>query len=131
LRVDLIVKESGDRIALETIRGAPIAAIRELSNGIEIEIEPFAWESVTVDVVGVDLKSNEQIQAWFLRWFDPEDSNVADAMGLYRVVHYMSDITVKNGGITFTVDLGSSPVSAVDDLFSVLAHVGASKIRIR
>jgi hypothetical protein len=86
---------------------------------------------VTIEAVGVGLESSEQIQEWFIRWFDPEDSNVADAMSLYRVVHYMSDITVKNGGITFTVDLGSSPVSAVDDLFSVLAPLGATEIRIR
>jgi hypothetical protein len=131
LRVDLIVKASGERIAIEPTREAPLSTIRELFNGIEIEVGPLAWNLATIDAVGAGPASNEPLREWFLRWFDPEDSNTADEMGLYRVVHYMSDVTVKNGGITFTADLGSSPVIAVEDLFSVLVHLGATEIRIR
>jgi hypothetical protein len=129
-RVDLIVKESGERIAIKSTGEARMAAIREPSNGVDIEIGPLAWDLATVDAVGVGPESNEQIRVWFLRWFDPEDTNVADAGGLYGVVHYMSDITVRNSGVNFTVDLGSSPVSAVEDLASVLARLGATEIRI-
>ena len=38
-----------------------------------------------------------------------------------------SDVTVGSGRITSTVDLGSSPVGAVDDLFSVLVCLGETK----
>lgn len=131
LRVDLIVKHSGERIAIESTPKALTAAIHELTDGVDIEIGPFAWNQATFDARGVGVESNERILEWFLRWFDPEDTNLADATGLYGVVHYMSDVTAANGGITFTLDLGSAPISAVDDLFSVLTNSGATAIRVR
>ena len=128
-RVDLIAKQGMERIMIDSIPGQT-PAIRQLSDGVELEIGPLVWDQTTIDAAGAGPEASEQVQEWFLRWFDPEDANPADAMGLQGVVHSMSDIRAGDGCITFTLDLGSAPARAVEDLVSVLVRLGATGIRI-
>ncbi len=99
-------------------------------NGASIVISSFSWDWLTIKVAGI---SNETCDAalkhWFLRWFDPDDQNKADSNGLFNVVHFMSDpVSTSDGYYAVNIDLGSSPVDALNDLLFVLSDARASDI---
>ena len=92
-----------------------------------VRIGPFAWDWVRVTIGGL---SEPEVAAasreWFLRWFDPQDTNEINDQGLYGVVHFLGDPKVVSDGIELTIDLGSAPPEALDDFFAQISKRGAS-----
>jgi hypothetical protein len=62
-----------------------------------------------------------------MEWFDSEDRNRPDSLGLYGVVHFASDPEPVGGGSKFSVDLGSAPV---ESLLSLMAHLSDAGVRV-
>lgn len=101
------------------------------SPSLRVTLAPFIWDYCQVFVPDIPANfSFEPIKQWFLRWFDADDANTADENGLYGVVHYLSEPDYKEEGVSFTVDFGSAPVDALEDLFEALAAAGATIARI-
>ena len=128
-----IVPEDADGNQLESVMVDPPAMVRfepyeEVVDNIPVEICPFGWDYVDIRARFPKRPQVDAITAWFWRWYDAEDSNTADELGLFGVVHFMSDPKYTKGELCFTVDLGSSPVSALDELLSVLAEMGAERV---
>jgi hypothetical protein len=113
--------DSTSRVAFETIRLA--------YNDCEVLIESFTWDWVIITVSGL---SGQDVAAvttkWFLRWFDPQDVNDANDEGLYGVVHFLSEPKVLSEGIELTIDLGSAPPEALDELLDAISSYGASAV---
>jgi len=96
-----------------------------------IRFEPFTWDWATVIVHGVSVADLSPIvKEWFYRWFDPEDRNVRDPDGLLGVVHFASDPIEREGGVETTVDLGSAPTAALQELVKTIAERGATRISV-
>jgi hypothetical protein len=96
-----------------------------------ITLEPFTWDWATVLVNGITVDNMAtMVGDWFYRWFDPEDAKTADADGLFAVVHFASDPVAREGGVETTLDLGSAPVDAFQDILKMLAEGGATQIRV-
>jgi len=64
-----------------------------------------------------------------MEWFDPEDQNPLDPVGLYGVVHFASDPEAVESS-KFFVDMGSAPVEALLALMSHLSDAGVRWARI-
>lgn len=96
-----------------------------------IVIAPFAWDDVEIEIRGLDESAAKRAASeWFMRWFDADDLNPR-IDGLYQVVHFLSDISVKADGIEATIDLGSAPTRAFEDLLLGLADIGAAEVYVR
>ena len=70
------------------------------------------------------------LTGWFARWFDEADDNAADEHGLSGVIHFLSDPVQTSEGTAFTIDLGSAPVAALEDLIDTVAGMGAASCRL-
>ena len=93
----------------------------------QVEFRPFTWDWLTLTVIGLPEEDAEELfRNWFLRWFDPEDENEIGADGLAGVVHYMGEPRRVEEQLRLTVDLGSAPPEALNELLERLASHGAA-----
>ncbi len=96
-----------------------------------VHFSRFSWDAVTLDIEGICQDAAEQVvRNWFLQWFDEDDTNLANAEGLYGVVHFMSDPQTVENVIRFGMDLGSAPANAMSELIEELCNRGASRLKL-
>lgn len=96
-----------------------------------VEIQPFVWDWVELSVEGISGKAVISVgKAWFPCWFDSDDTNEADEQGLYGVVHYIGDPKAIDEGFELTIDMGSAPPEALEDLITRLAQAGAKRMTL-
>lgn len=96
-----------------------------------MELHPFVWDWLSLEVQGLPHEQAAQALAdWFMDWFDGDDANEPDEAGLQQVVHFMSDPQVLAEGVGATIDLGSAPVEALEDLLFALSDAGADRVRL-
>jgi hypothetical protein len=67
----------------------------------------------------------EEFGAWFDEWFKEEDESEVFPR---FCVHYMSDVKRQERAISFDVDLGTAPITALECFFERLASAGAQKV---
>ena len=92
----------------------------------KVELAPFTWDWLSLTVDGLREDCYEELfRSWFLRWFDPEDTNEIGNDGLAGVVHYMSEPQRVGDKLHLTLDLGSAPPEALEQLLELLARQGA------
>lgn len=96
-----------------------------------VHVSPFVWDWVKFAVKGLtEDESAVLMKAWFLRWFDPDDTNEADEQGLFGVVHYLGEPQAVEGSEEWTVDLGSAPPEAVEDLLKMFESHGSTEVSL-
>jgi hypothetical protein len=89
-------------------------------------LSPFVWDSVEMTLGGLDEEATDwsPLTSWFLAWFaDDEDRKEGD---LAHVVHGLSDPEMTADGLRLTIDLGSAPVGAFEDLLAAVHMLGAT-----
>ena len=130
-RMDLIVKATGEQHTIHPERASQTVAHSTQVGHTTVRLETFDWSMARVEARDVGPEARELVRTWFMRWFDPDDENSADSSGLYGAVHYLGDVVPHDGGgVTFEVDLGSAPATAMEDLVAMLSSNGATEIRI-
>lgn len=96
-----------------------------------VHVSPFAWDWMLLAVHGVNNAAAElALRSWFIRWFDVDDANPTAEDGLQGVLHFMSELTIDPSGWTVTIDGGSAPARAVEELLICLSDAGATRIRL-
>jgi len=94
-----------------------------------VSVHPFVWDWAAVEVGGLgEEAATTAFKSWFLEWFDIEDQNDQTEDALFGVVHFMSDPAQTTQGWVVTVDLGSSPARALEDLLFRMSDAGASQV---
>ena len=97
-----------------------------------VTISPFTWDWVRFECDDVSIESLALlVKPWFMKWFDPEDRNAPDELGVHRVVHFVSEVEKIDSGFAFTADLGTAPIAAIHGILDLLANYGASAVRVR
>lgn len=96
--------------------------------GLQILFHPIAW-------YGTEFKCNTDsftsgLENWTLRWLDPHDEHELDAHGLQGVIHSVTAPTANDNNWEFTVDFGSAPIEAMEELFVMLATAGVTKVEV-
>ena len=132
MRVDFLRK------GRESEQSEPVTPTSKLSfsvfavniDRVQVEVGPFGWDWVEVATDQPPQTIGPSLKAWFLEWFDSEDTNSADGNGLYGVVHFASDPAPTPGGSAFAVDLGSAPIACFFSLFSHLSVAGVGAARV-
>lgn len=118
---------NGMPVTVDATSRAAFESISVAYKNCSILIHPFGWDWVVVTVSGLsEAQVAEIAKAWFLRWFDPEDTNDPNDEGLYGVVHFLGEPEVVSEGIQLTLDLGSAPPEALDELLEQVSIHGAT-----
>lgn len=96
-----------------------------------VQLAPFSWDALTLEIDGMARDTAAEVMRnWFLRWFDADDENAADADGLYGVVHFLGDPVDVGAAVRFQVDLGSVPAGAVSRLIEELCTRVAAQVNL-
>jgi len=100
-----------------------------VSPNLEVKLHPIAWN-------GVDFRINASpswtsLEAWALRWLDVEDKHEQDANGLQGVIHSVTAPKAGGGQSEFSVDFGSAPILAMQELLNVLSDLGATVVEVK
>jgi len=98
-------------------------------NGAQISLHPITWNGVDFQVA--PRLDRPGLEAWALRWLDVNDNRRQDGNGLQGVVHSVSNPDVQVGSAEFSVDFGSAPVEAFEQLLTTLCATGATHVTVR
>lgn len=95
---------------------------------VSVRLAPFQWNWMQLRVHGVSSKTcRVPIRNWFLRWFKDDDSVTDDLLG---AVHFMSDPEDGDGFVQFSIDLGTAPVAAIEELLDAAVIAGVTAVEI-
>jgi hypothetical protein len=100
------------------------------SSGVEVTIFPVVWNAVALSADSVPSDIGP-LTAWVWRWIDDGDKKPQDELGFAGIIHSISFPKHDGGVWTTTIDFGSAPVEAFDDLVRTLAQMGVHSIVIR
>lgn len=89
---------------------------------LRVTLMPFWWDSAHVSVSVTDW---EPLQHWFIHWFSPDDDGDGQPLG---VVHFLSDPEPDSVGHSLTLDLGTAPVQAFEELLDAIGACGATAV---
>ncbi len=99
--------------------------------GLTVVIGPFRWEECPVHIVGMpDEMHSSPLADWYDRWFDEFDTKSPLKKEFQEVVHYLEVTEQKVGATKLTIDLGSAPKSAFEELLDALEQSGCSIVEI-
>ncbi|MES2263740.1 MAG: hypothetical protein V4724_34920 [Pseudomonadota bacterium] len=127
-RADYIPREGAGKPAMvDSTSHLDFETISVAYKDCDVLIGPFVWDWVQLTIRGLPEQEAASVaKNWFFRWFDPEDTNEANEDGLYGVVHFLGEPKVAANGIEFSIDLGSAPPEALEDLLERMSSHGAS-----
>jgi hypothetical protein len=130
LRGDLFAH--GEMIAVDTEKMLSFDALEFLwTEELTVNLEPFKWNEVTLVLSGLGACVDwDPLVDWFEKWFDAEDRREPGPDGLRGVLHFLSDPEVEGEDVRFSVDLGSAPVEAFEELLDAADALGAPRVRI-
>lgn len=97
---------------------------------LKVRFEPIAWHKVEFECVDLNVKQS-QLEAWAIRWMDPQNQRQVDNHGLGGRIHSLTYPKKKVNKQTFLVDFGSAPIQAFQELLQVLLLAGVKRVRIR
>ena len=98
----------------------------DTGGGLVAAAHPVVWNDVGIKA-NVRLP-DAPIEAWAMKWLDMYDHHAQDENGLQGVIHSISRDDKGNEGTELTVDFGSAPVGALNDLIEVMRKCGVSHI---
>lgn len=123
-RADIVCKRDGKSEIREIATGA-----REVSDwqsrvpaGLSIDT-PMVWYGIEFDVVGAR-PDEPALLDWTSRWMDISDSRYDEAAEFQQVVHNVTPLERTESGFTISVDFGSAPTDAFDELAELLVQDG-------
>lgn len=94
--------------------------------GLSLALSPLAWNGVDISI---DVAAScDGLEQWALRWLDVNDAHAQDERGFQSVIHSVTEPEVADGWTTFSVDFGSAPLVAVEDLLKLLVDMGARAV---
>jgi hypothetical protein len=135
MRADLISVRDGepqDRLQVDTEAMLSFDAFSfEWPGGVELRLAPFQWEVCAVRAKCVKVPVDwSPLKRWFLKWFDTEDTNKPNPQGFFEVLHFMSEPTLQGQTLSVSVDLGTAPVEAFEELIDALRNIGAAEVEV-
>ena len=126
-----VVREGGAQESLQvdtdTMLGfEPIAF--DWNETISVELRPFQWNWCPVEFLPADGSTDlSPLVDWFNRWFEGQSGGEGT---LQAVVHFMSDPEMTETTIVTSIDFGSAPIDAFEELLDACTSAGAARVRI-
>jgi hypothetical protein len=132
-RVDVLIAREG--APAETVQvssqGEPETSPSlhyEAAGGLHVKIHPFLWDRAFVHLLdGSAAMEWEPLLSWYEEWFKGDEEGAGD---LLLAVHSIADPEDVEDGVTLTIDLGSMPVEAMEELLDALAGLDVSGVEL-
>ena len=96
-------------------------------NGMKVTINPFVWNGCEMSL---DRKPNITFDNWAKKWIDLDDNKTVSSDGFQNVIHSVTFPEQENGKWTTSIDFGSSPIQAFEELLTILSGQGIKKIEV-
>jgi hypothetical protein len=95
---------------------------------LALAIQPIAWNGVEFTINTVP--SWKGLEDWALRWLDVEDNHTHDGSGFQGVIHSVTVPETSQGSSSFSVDFGSAPITAFEELLQLFVKLGATHVEM-
>jgi len=125
-RADIVGKKDGKSVVQEITVGEREVMDWQTSfpSGVSIDA-PIVWYGIEFEVTG-GLPDEKALLDWATRWLDIKDGRYHESAEFQEVVHSVTPPTIKDTGFSVSVDFGSAPTAAFDELLQILARDGKS-----
>jgi len=121
-RVDIIGKKNGESKILEVNVTERQAMKPESFSASHVCFDaPIVWNGVEFEVQDSSPDEPALIE-WTSRWMDIFDSKYKKAAEFQEAVHSVTPPTITASGFSISVDFGSAPTSAFDELTEILSR---------
>ncbi len=99
----------------------------QLPSGVSVTMHPFAWSGI--DIITRPFPSDSpELAKWCLKWLDLDDKRPRDKHGFSGVTHCVTPPEQRSERWVFSVDFGSAPIVAFDELLTVLQQLGIESV---
>jgi hypothetical protein len=121
-RADIVGKKEGKSVVQEVtvserkVLGSHVAFPKYVSVDA-----PIVWYGIEFEVVGAS-PNQKDLLAWASRWMDISDDRYVESAEFQEVVHSFTPPTITETGFSISVDFGSAPTAAFDELTQLLAR---------
>lgn len=95
---------------------------------LQVTVSPFYWSNLEISADSA-LRDSD-LEEWALLWLDVSDCHIHDTNGLQNVIHSLERPQGNESASKFTVDMGSAPPQAIEDLMTLLRLLGARKVAL-
>jgi hypothetical protein len=92
---------------------------------LHVEMGPFAWQGFTITFPDDESYNWAPIQDWYWKWFQ-EEADDPEPPALLGAVHGFAGPAVQDDVVECSVDLGSAPIAAFEELLDALSISGVS-----
>jgi hypothetical protein len=99
--------------------------------GLTVSIGPFRWEECPVKLLGTTTDDQPlPLVDWYDRWFDEFDTKGPLKKDFQEVVHFLEISEQKDAATELTIDFGSAPKAAFEELLDALEQGGSNTVEI-
>jgi hypothetical protein len=121
-RADIIGKRDGKpQISEVTVDGREILDWKSaVPVGVTLDA-PMVWYGIEFEVSGAPPDERALID-WTTRWMDISDSRLDDSAEFQQVVHSVTPPRITDTYFSISVDFGSAPTAAFDELVQLLVR---------
>jgi hypothetical protein len=127
-RTDIAVLQGDDLLEMFNIEpGKPLpfdAVEFDWGKTLHVDMGPFSWQAFGVAMPRDEGYVWAPLQDWYWKWFHEEDDS--DSAELMGAVHYLSDPAIEGDIVQFSIDLGSAPIAAFEELLDAISASGVS-----
>lgn len=133
MRIDAYAVRSGeatDSIKIETegILDFEPVEFEWPEHSLAVSLEPFQWNWLDLKIYGLSGAIDwSPLRTWFLRWFKSEDPVEFELLG---GVHWLSAPEQVDDYWFFSMDLGTAPVAAFEELLDAVGGLGVKRIAL-
>jgi hypothetical protein len=132
-RGDLLIIRDGvvsDSIRIDTdgmLSFEPIA-FEWPESKVHVDLRPFQWNWMQLRIYGLRPDVDwTPIHDWFIRWFQENDPAADELLG---GVHFLSDPERIDELSQLSIDLGTAPVEAFEELLDAIGQLGTDRVQI-
>lgn len=98
-----------------------------MPSGLSLTMHPFVWSGIDFITAPFPADSPE-LASWCLSWLDPDDKRPRDSEGFSGVIHVVTMPTRRGDQWMFSVDFGTAPIAAFEELLAVLHRLGVESV---
>ncbi len=133
VRVDMAILRDGE---IESLGNVEIDEMYDFEpvefawgDSMAVQLLPFPWDSASIVLPKGPAYDWAPLKAWFMAWFREEEDE-ADDDGPLGAVHFLSDPIEDEQSTILTVDLGSAPLEAFEQLLDAIEKLGVQEVMI-
>jgi len=133
VRVDLAILRGGE---IESLGNVEIDEMYDFEpvefawgDSMAVQLLPFPWDSASIVLPKGPAYDWTPLKNWFMAWFREEEDE-ADDDGPLGAVHFLSDPIEDEQSTILTVDLGSAPLEAFEQMLDAIEKLGVQEVMI-